>query len=63
MQEKIKKLRQRMKQLDEIKTQLESGPDTQLSTTDPDARSMATSRLGSAVVGYNVQTAVDARIT
>lgn len=29
--------------------------------TDPDARSMATSRLGSAVVGYNVQTAVDAK--
>ena len=33
----------------------------QISLTDPDARSMATSRLGSAVVGYNVQTAVDAK--
>lgn len=61
LQEKIKKLRQRMHQLDEIKTRLKSEPDEQLSLTDPDARSMATSRLGSAVVGYNVQAAVDAK--
>ncbi len=61
LQEKIKKLRQRMHQLDEIKTRLESGPDEQLSLTDPDARSMATSRLGSGIVGYNVQVAVDAK--
>jgi transposase len=61
LQEKIKKLRQQMRQLDEIKARLRSEPDGQLSMTDPDARSMATSRLGSALVGYNVQTAVDAR--
>lgn len=29
--------------------------------TNPDARAMATSRPGSAVIGYNVQTAVDAK--
>ena len=34
-------------------------PDQQLSLTDPDARSM--NSRGSGVVGYNVQTAVDAR--
>uniref|UniRef100_UPI00180D6837 IS1182 family transposase n=1 Tax=Methylibium sp. TaxID=2067992 RepID=UPI00180D6837 len=43
------------------RTQLKAEPDGQLSMTDPDARSMATSRLGSALVGYNVQTAVDAK--
>lgn len=61
LQEKIKKLRRQMRQLDDIKTQLKSEPDGQLSMTDPDSRSMATSRLGSALVGYNVQTAVDAK--
>jgi hypothetical protein len=50
-----------MRQLDELKTQLQSEPDEQLSLTDPDARSMATSRLGSGIVGYNVQVAVDAK--
>src|SRR6202040_1247255 len=33
--------------------------DQQISFTDPDSRSMATSGRGSGVVGYNVQTAVD----
>jgi hypothetical protein len=31
----------------------------QISLTDPDSRSMATSGRGSGVVGYNVQVAVD----
>ena len=61
IQEKIKKLRQRMRQLDNIKEKLSSDPEGQLSLTDPDARSMATSRLGAATVGYNVQAAVDAK--
>jgi len=34
-------------------------PDKQISLTDPDARSMATSGKESGIVGYNVQTAVD----
>jgi hypothetical protein len=34
-------------------------PDQQISLTDPDSRSMATSGRGSSVVGYNVQVAVD----
>jgi hypothetical protein len=35
--------------------------DQQISLTDPDARSMATSGRGSGVVGYNVQVAVDTK--
>ena len=38
-----------------------TAPDKQISLTDPDARSMATSGKGTGVVGYNVQTAVDAQ--
>ena len=34
-------------------------PGKQISLTDPDARSMATSGRGTGMVGYNVQTAVD----
>ncbi len=36
-------------------------PDQQISLTDPDARSMATSGRGTGMVGYNVQTAADAK--
>ena len=36
-----------------------ASPDQQISLTDPDSRSMATSGRGSGVVGYNVQVAVD----
>lgn len=36
-------------------------PDQQISLTDPDSRSMATSGRGSGVVGYNVQVAVDTK--
>jgi hypothetical protein len=35
--------------------------DKQISLTDPDARSMATSGRGSGMVGYNVQSAVDTK--
>src|SRR5450432_665497 len=36
-----------------------ASPDQQISLTEPDVRSMATSGRGSGVVGYNVQVAVD----
>ncbi|KRC17416.1 IS1182 family transposase, partial [Acidovorax sp. Root217] len=61
LQEKLKKLRDQMRQLDGLKEQLKSLPDGQVSLTDPDARSMATQAKGSGLVGYNVQTAVDAK--
>jgi hypothetical protein len=42
-----------------LEVELEQSPDKQVSLTDPDARSMATSGRGSGMVGYNVQIAVD----
>jgi transposase len=59
--EKIASLRQKMRDLAQVKKQLQKQPDRQLSMTDPDARSMATSGRGSGIVGYNVQAAVDAK--
>ncbi|MGB7990415.1 MAG: IS1182 family transposase [Candidatus Methylophosphatis roskildensis] len=61
LHDKIARLRQQMRGLDGIKEQLKVQPDGQLSLTDPDARSMATSGRGSGLVGYNVQAAVDAK--
>ena len=40
---------------------MSQAPDGQISLTDPDARSMATSGRGTGMVGYNVQTAVDTK--
>jgi hypothetical protein len=48
-----------MQELKEIEVQLNETPDKQISLTDPDARSMKTR--GTGIVGYNVQTAVDAK--
>jgi len=58
--EKIAGLRRQMQALKEMERQVQAAPDKQVSLTDPDARSMATSGRGTGVVGYNVQTAVDA---
>ena len=59
LQEKIEGLRQQMQSLKAMRKQVEAAPDKQVSLTDPDARSMATSGKGTGVVGYNVQLAVD----
>jgi transposase len=61
LQEKITKLKQQMEQLEAIEAQLQETPDKQISLTDPDARSMATSGRGTGMVGYNVQVAVDTK--
>jgi transposase len=61
LQEKVALLKQQMAKLDTVETELEKTPDKQISLTDPDARSMATSGRGSGMVGYNVQTAVDTK--
>ncbi len=62
LQGKIQKMRQRMQDLQAVKAQLETLPDRQLSQTDPDARAMTTySAKGTAMVGYNIQTAVDTK--
>jgi transposase len=59
LKDKIEKLKQQMRDLKEMEQRLRDAPDGQVSLTDPDARSMATSGRGTGVVGYNVQTAVD----
>jgi hypothetical protein len=51
----------RMQHLKAIGALVQAAPDKQISLTDPDARSMATSGKGTGMVGYNVQTAVDVR--
>ena len=48
-----------MGKLAALEEQMLASPDQQVSLTDPDSRSMATSGRGSGVVGYNVQVAVD----
>ena len=59
LKEKIAKLKEEMQRLYGLKARMLATPDQQISLTDPDARSMATSGRGSGVVGYNVQVAVD----
>ena len=60
LKEKIEKLKEQMRRLAVLKVEMLATPDQQISLTDPDARSMATSGRGSGVVGYNVQIAVEA---
>ena len=60
IQDKIAGLRRQMQALKAMEQQVQAEPDRQVSLTDPDARSMATSGRGTGMVGYNVQTAVDA---
>jgi transposase len=57
--EKIDRLRAQMAMLKTMEAEVEASPDGQVSLTDPDARSMATSGRGSGIVGYNVQSAVE----
>ena len=59
LHEKLDKLHEEMVRLQALDKQRLEQPDQQISLTDPDARSMATSGRGSGVVGYNVQVAVD----
>jgi transposase len=57
--QKLAKLATEMQRLKVIEKEMLASPDQQISLTDPDSRSMATSGRGSGVVGYNVQVAVD----
>jgi transposase len=59
LKEKLVKLREEMRRLEGLEARMLAAPDQQISLTDPDSRSMATSGRGSGVVGYNVQVAVD----
>ena len=59
LKEKLAKLAREVQRLRAIEKAMLASPDQQISLTDPDSRSMATSGRGSGVVGYNVQVAVD----
>lgn len=59
LNDKIAALKSQMATLKEIEAKLAETGETQISLSDPDARSMMTR--GSGIVGYNVQTAVDAK--
>ena len=59
LKDKIAGLRRQMQDLQAMQQAVHEAPDQQVSLTDPDARSMATSGRGTGVVGYNVQLAVD----
>jgi transposase len=59
--DKIVKLNEEIARLSAINTEMMKSKDKQISLTDPDARSMATSGRDTGIVGYNVQTAVDTK--
>ena len=61
LETKIGKLKKEIEHLNKIQDQLKEVPDKQISLTDPDARSMATSGRGTGMVAYNVQAAVDSK--
>jgi transposase len=61
LKEKIAALREQMQAFKALEPAVIAAPDQQISLSDPDARSMATSGRGSGIVGYNVQSAVDAK--
>jgi len=61
LEHKVETIRAHLQELKRRGEQLAKTPAGQISVTDPDARSMATSAHGSGVVGYNVQVAVDAK--
>jgi transposase len=59
LSERLAELKEQMQALQAIYAQSQTTPDKQVVLTDPDARFMATSKSGSGMVAYNVQTAVD----
>src|SRR5580765_3859224 len=59
LKEKLAKLASELERLKGLEQAMLASPDQQISLTDPDSRSMATSGRGSGVVGYNVQVAVE----
>jgi transposase len=61
LSERLEALRRQMRQLQVMEQAVADAPDHQVSLTDPDARAMATNGKGTGMVGYNVQTVVDAK--
>ena len=61
LKDKLAKLKQEVARLTSINEEMKQSEDKQVSLTDPDARSMATSGQDTGIVGYNVQIAVDTK--
>ena len=61
LKEKVEVLHQEIARLNALEAEMMASEDQQISLTDPDARSMATSGRDTGVVGYNVQSAVDTK--
>ena len=61
LKDKIATLKEEMQRLGKLEARMLATPHQQISLSDPDARSMATSGRGSGMVGYNVQAAVDVK--
>src|SRR5271166_32862 len=61
LKDKLAKLKEEIERLNAINAELIESEDKQISLTDPDARSMATSGRDTGIVGYNVQVAVDTK--
>ncbi len=61
LKERLEAAKGLLKRLDSLNDVIEQSPGHQVSLTDPDARSMATSGKGTGIVGYNVQAVVDAK--
>ena len=61
LKDKLAKLKEEVARLNAINKDLQRSEDEQISLTDPDARSMATSGKDTGIVGYNVQAAVDTK--
>jgi transposase len=61
LKDKIASLKRQMAEFKALEVDVHAALDQQISLTDPDARSMATSGKGTGMVGYNVQTAVDTK--
>jgi len=57
--QRCERIRQEIARLVDMREALNQSSDSQISLTDPDSRSMATSARGSGFVGYNAQSAVD----
>jgi transposase len=60
LKDKLASLREQMRAFQALEVEVHAARDQQISLTDPDARAMATNGKGTGMVGYNVQTAVDA---
>jgi transposase len=61
LKEKIGRLRDQMRALEAREEEVRLAPDQQVSLTDPDARAMTSAGRETSIVGYNLQTAVDAQ--